>query len=208
MQMGLWGLGGAARIGVAVLCASATMVATLPGAAEVRSTTSTRAYTVGGSTASGLVSYMRSHPFAGDYGDAVANIRPSYNLSVATAAGKSGCRASNVTLKIHFTMTLPRARSTSGMAASTRSAWNAFAAYARQHEETHRRIYVQCANNFVAKAQRITAPSCAAVQASVRRLFEAEKRSCEARNRAYDRSERKRVAGMSLFRMASSRGKR
>ena len=204
MQLGLWGLGKAGRAGVAVLCAAATITA----AAEVRTTTSTRAYTVGGSTASGLVSYMRSHPFAGDYGDAVANIRPSYNLSVATAPGKSGCRASKVTLKVHFTITLPRARSTSGMAASTRSAWNAFAAYARQHEDVHKRIYIQCANNFVAKAQRVTGPSCATVQASVRRLLEAEKRACETRNRAYDRSERKRVAGMSLFRMASSRGKR
>ena len=94
------------------------------------------------------------------------------------------------------------------MAASTRSAWNAFAAYARQHEDVHKRIYTQCANNFVAKAQRVTGPSCVAVQASVRRLLEAGKQACETRSRAYDHSERKRVAGMSLFRMASSRGKR
>jgi predicted secreted Zn-dependent protease len=202
------GLGKAARIGAAALLAVATVATTTPGSADVRTTTATRAYVVGGTTASGLVSYMRSHPFPGDYGNAVANIRPSYSLTVGTSTGKGGCSASNVSLRIHFTMTLPRAKSTSGMAASTRSAWNSFAAYARQHEETHRRIYVACANSFIAKARKVSGSSCSAVQATVRRLLEAEKRSCEAKNRAYDRAERSRVASMSLFRMASSRGKR
>ncbi|KAB2868692.1 MAG: DUF922 domain-containing protein [Bauldia sp.] len=192
-----------------VLAASFVLPA-LPAAADVRTTTTTRSYSVGGSTASALVSYMRSRPLQGDYGNAVANIHPTYSLRVATAAGKGGCRASNVTLSIHFRLTLPTARSTSSMAASTRSAWNSFAAYARRHEDTHKRIYVQCGNNFVAKARRITASSCAAVQASIRRLLESEKRICETKQRAYDRAERSRVAGMSLFTMARgrSRGRR
>ncbi|HMN87277.1 MAG TPA: DUF922 domain-containing protein [Bauldia sp.] len=208
MQIGIVGLGRAARTGAATLFAAATLIAASPGTADVRTTTSTRAYMVGGTTASSLVSYMRSNPFPGDYGNAVANIRPTYSLSVGTTTGKGGCSAGNVSLRIHFTMTLPKARSSAGMSAGTRSAWNSFAAYARSHEETHRRIYVGCANSFVAKARKVTAASCGAVQATVRRLLEAEKRSCEAKNRAYDRAERSRLAGMSLFRMASSRGKR
>lgn len=191
------------RIGAAVLIAAGFVLAGTPATADVRTTTSSRSYSVGGSTAAALVSYMRSRPIRGDYGNAVANIHPTYNLSVATAAGKGGCRASKVTLKIHFAMTLPTAR-TSGMAASTRSAWNSFAAYARSHENTHKRIYIQCGNNFVAKAQRVTASSCGAVQASVRRLLESEKRSCESKQRAFDRAERSRIASMSLFRMARS----
>jgi len=170
--------------------------------AEVRSSTQTRSYSVGGTTARSLVSYMRSRPFHGSRGDAVANIRPSYALNVATRQSGSVCRASKVTLNIRFVMTLPRAQSTSAMNASTRSAWNAFVAFTRRHEETHRSIYVQCGNNFVAKAERMTASNCGALQASIRQLLEREKSACEARQRAFDRSEYRRVAGLSLFRMA------
>jgi len=170
--------------------------------AEVRTTTSYRSYYVSGSTARSLVSYMRSHPFRGDRGDAVANVRPVYRLSVATRTSGGTCSASKVTLSIGFTMTLPKARSESSMASSTRSAWRSFAAFANRHESTHRSIYISCGNSFVAKAQRLTGSSCAGLQASIRRLLESEKRSCEVRQRSFDRSESRRVSGLSLFRMA------
>ena len=50
--------------------------------ADVRTSTQTRSYSVGGTTATSLVSYMRSNPFHGARGDAVANIRPNYALSM------------------------------------------------------------------------------------------------------------------------------
>jgi predicted secreted Zn-dependent protease len=178
--------------------------------ADVRTTTQSRAYSVNGSTASSLVSFMRSNPFRGDTGDAVANVRPYYTLNVATKATGGTCRASGVTLNIRFVMTLPHARSISAMASSTRSAWNSFVAFTRRHEDTHRRLYIQCGNSFVAKAQRLTASSCGAVQASIRRLLEAEKRACDSRQRAFDRADYGRINGLSLFQMArgSSRARR
>ena len=61
------------------------------------------------------------------------------------------------------------------MASSTRSAWRSFVAFTKRHENTHRSIYIQCGNNFVAKAQRLTSESCGGLQASIRRLLEAGK---------------------------------
>ena len=198
------------RIGRAALTAGMVAGLCTAAMAEVRSSTQSRSYNVGGATARSLVSYMRSRPFHGSNGDAVANIRPSYALSVATRQSGSVCRASKVTLNMRFVMTLPRAQSASAMSASTRSAWNAFVAFTRRHEETHRSIYVQCGNNFVAKAERMTASNCGALQASIRKLLEREKSACESRQRAFDRSDYRRVAGLSLFRMArgSSRASR
>ena len=178
--------------------------------AEVHTSTQTRTYSVGGTTAASLVSYMRSNPFHGSRGDAVANIQPNYTLSMLTKQTGATCHASKVTLGLRFVMTLPHARSTSAMGSSTRSAWNSFVAFSRKHEETHRGIYVQCGNTFVAKAQRLTASNCAALQASIRRLLEAEKQACESKQRPFDRADYGRVAGLSLFRMArgSSRAER
>jgi predicted secreted Zn-dependent protease len=170
--------------------------------AEVRSSTQTRSYSVGGTTAASLVSYMRSNPFHGSKGDAVANIRPTYALNIVTRQSGATCRASTVTLNIRFVMTLPQARSASAMGSSTRSAWNSFVAFTRRHEETHRSIYVKCGNDFVAKAERLTSANCAALQASIRKLLETEKAICEGRQRAFDRADYGRIAGLSLFKMA------
>jgi predicted secreted Zn-dependent protease len=101
-------------------------------------------------------------------------------------------------------MTLPRARSESSMGSSTRSAWRNFVAFTKRHESTHRTIYTQCGNNFVARAQRMTSGSCAALSASIRRALEADKRACESKQRAFDRREYNRVTSLSLFRMAKS----
>lgn len=196
------GRGALAAMLAGSLCASAF--------AEVRSSTQTRAYSVGGTTATSLVSYMRSNPFHGSRGDAVANIRPTYGLNITSRQSGGSCRADRVTLNIRFVMTLPQARSASAMSSSTRSAWNSFVAFTRRHEETHRGIYVQCGNAFVAKAERLTASNCAALEASIRRLLETEKAVCESRQRAFDRADYGRVGGLALFTMAkgSSRASR
>jgi len=187
-----------ASVGLGAALVASLVVSAL---AEVHTTTQYRTYSVGGTTASSLVSHMRSNPFHGDSGDAVANIRPNYALSTITKQTGGTCRASRVALNIRFVMTLPGAR-ISAMASGTRAAWNSFVAFARRHESTHGSIYIQCGNTFVAKAQRLTASNCASLQASIRRLLETEKRSCEARQRAFDRADYGRVRGLSLFVMA------
>ncbi len=195
------GLRRAARVAVSTVLAFGMSAGAV---AEVRTSTQIHSYYVSGTNARSLVSYMRSHPFHGDGGDAVANVRPSYRLSASTTISGGTCRASRVTLSISFVMTLPRARSASSMSASTRGAWNSFTAFASRHENTHKSIYVQCGNAFVARAQRLTASNCAGLQASIRRLLETEKRACEIRQRAFDRSEYRRLSGLSLFQLAKS----
>ncbi len=197
-------------LGRAAVVAGVASSLSVGAMADVRTSTQTRNYSVGGTTATSLVSYMRSNPFHGSRGDAVANIQPNYALSMVTNQKGGTCRASKVTLGIRFLMTLPRARSASAMGSSTRSAWNTFVAFTKKHEETHRGIYIKCGNDFVAKAERLTASSCASLEASIRRLLETEKQVCESKQRAFDRADYGRVAGLSLFRMAkgSSRAER
>jgi predicted secreted Zn-dependent protease len=176
--------------------------------ADVKTSTRIQTYSVGGTTAHTLVSYMRSNPFHGSRGDAVANIRPNYRLNVASRQSGGTCRPSNVTLNIDFVMTLPKARNQ--LDSTTRSAWNAFVAFTKRHEETHRSIYVKCGNDFVAKAERLSAATCSALDAAIRRLLEVEKAVCDVRQRAFDRAEYGRVASLGLFKLAtrSSRASR
>jgi predicted secreted Zn-dependent protease len=193
--------------GIAALAAASLVLSGELAAAGVTTSTQTSSYRVGGSTASDLVSYMRYHPFPGDRGAAVANIRPSYSLSVVSAQTGATCRASAVNLRITFVMTLPSA-SSAGMSPATRAAWNSFVAFARRHEEHHRAIYLQCANTFVAKAQQATAGSCLGLNANIRSLLESQKRACDRLQAAFDRQDAPRVLGLSLFAMAGVPGRR
>jgi predicted secreted Zn-dependent protease len=193
--------------GIAGLAAAALVLSGELAAAGVSTSTRTSSYRVGGSTASDLVAYMRYHPFPGDHGAAVANIRPGYSLSVVTRQAGGACRASAVNLKVAFVMTLPSA-SSAGMSPATRAAWNSFVAFARRHEERHRAIYLQCANAFVAKAQRMTASSCLSLNAGIRSLLESQKRACDRLQAAFDRQDAPRVTGLSLFAMAGVPGRR
>lgn len=194
--------------GIAALAVASLVLSGDLAAAGVSTSTRTASYRVSGSTASDLVSYMRRNPFPGDHGGAVANIRPSYSLSVATRQAGGACRASAVNLKVGFVITLPVATGAGAMSPATRAAWGSFVAFARRHEERHRAIYLDCARGFVAKAERMTASSCIGLNAGIRRLLESEKRACERRQIAFDRQDSGRVVSLSLFAMAGRSGRK
>jgi len=192
-------------MGIVAIAASLVFAPLGDALAGVSSSSQINPYWVGGSTASALISYMRNRPFHGDRGDAVANIRPSYSLSVSGKQAGGSCRAVDVGLKVRFVITIPRARNAGAMSPATLSAWNNFVAFATRHENQHKSIYLQCAGEFVAKAMRMTAPSCFALSANIRSQFDAAKRACEKRQLAFDRRDYGRVFGLSLFAMASGR---
>jgi predicted secreted Zn-dependent protease len=193
------------RIIVALL-ATALALDSLGAFAGVTATTATRYYAVGGSSKAGLAQKMRANPFRGDRGGAVANIRPKYSLTVVTTQANGSCRVSRVDLKVRFVMTLPRANE-SAMSASTRASWRSFVAFARRHEQTHRSIYLQCARDFAAKAQRLKGSSCGGLKAEARRMLNAADRACDKRHAAFDRGERRRLSGQSLFRSTRTAGR-
>jgi len=56
---------------------------------------------------------MRRYPLRGAKGAELANIRPNYNLKVATKPGRA-CAVASINLHIKFTMTLPRAARPAG----------------------------------------------------------------------------------------------
>ena len=170
--------------------------------AQVTTTMTTNTYGVPGTTAKQIVQYMQSHPIRGDHGSAFANIRPRYTLSVKTAARGAICRAASVGVKIHFVLTLPEATGTRGMSKRVRTAWNGFSSFVKRHEEHHRQSYIGCAKSFVSAAKRETAPSCMAVEAAIRRMFDKHKRDCEAKQVAWDRGQKGALRKQSIVRLA------
>jgi predicted secreted Zn-dependent protease len=176
-----------------VLCVSAY--------AEVKVTVSKSEHVVQGTTAGGLVRSMNSNPIHGDHGSAYASIHPNFNLSVKTKEKGGQCRA-DVSIKLRFDLTMPKAASPGQMSSRTRNAWNSFVGYARGHEAWHQSSYTSCAKSFVGKAERMSGKQCIALQSDIRTAFNKMKRDCEAKQLEYDRGQRSVVARMSLFSMA------
>lgn len=184
--------------------ASAVVVAlTLtPSAGAVKTSNQFNTYRVPGTTARALVNYMLSSPYPGDHGGAFANIRPQYKLSIKTKESGGMCRVQDVDVDIRFVITLPEAADASRMSKSTRSAWNNFAAFARRHEEVHRASYTACAKAFVAAARRQKGGACYALTADIRQSFAQARRDCEAKQSAFDRSQKRVLSNLRLFNMA------
>ena len=172
-----------------------------PAVAEVKVTINKRDHLVQGTTASGLVRSMNGNPVHGDHGSAYASIHPTFNLSVKTKERGGLCRA-DVSIRLHFDLTLPKAASPGSMSSSTRAAWNSFTSYARNHEAWHQSSYTGCARSFVSRAERMNDKQCLALQSDIRTAFNKMKRDCEAKQLDYDRGQRSVVAGMRLFSMA------
>ncbi|WP_319531098.1 DUF922 domain-containing protein [uncultured Cohaesibacter sp.] len=176
-----------------------------PADARVRvsNRTEVRDYRVHGETAGELVSYMKRRPFRGDYGPAMANIRPRYTLRTATSKTARGCRISELSLDIRFIMTLPKAIDSHRHSSSTRQAWRGFRAFAKRHEEGHRKIYLSCARRYASKVLLLPPTlSCSSIERQARRMLREQEKACDIQHHAFDRREFRRVPSLSLFRQA------
>lgn len=156
-----------------------------------------RNHEVQGTTASGLVSFMNRNPIQGDHGAAYASIHPSFALDVSTRQKAGICKA-DVEVRLRLTLTMPTAN-TAAMSRRTRSAWNGFLGFARRHEAHHQASYTACARDFVAAAERLRARQCLALSSDIRRMFVQMQRDCEAKQRAFDRSQARVLPGLTLF---------
>jgi predicted secreted Zn-dependent protease len=169
--------------------------------AGVTSDTVYRTHWVGGTTPRTIVSSMGRNPVNGDHGGAYANIRPTYALSFDTAERGGSCRTRDVELDMRFVITLPASKNEARMSSRTRAAWRAFVEFARRHELEHRSSYLECGQALVQQVQAARAATCVEVRREVRQMLSAAKRNCDAKQAAFDRAERSRLAGLALFRL-------
>ncbi len=169
--------------------------------AGVTSDTVNRSYWVAGHTPRAIVGYMARNPLPGDHGAAYANIRPTYDLSFDTTQQGAMCRTRSVSLDMRFVLTLPASREEARMSGRTRSAWRAFTAFSERHELQHRSIYLECGRALVRQVSAARSETCTQLRREVRQLLSKAKRSCEAKQSAFDRAERQSLANLSLFRL-------
>jgi len=194
--------------GLAVL--SATCIILIPVAvdgarAAPKFSTKTVYYTVPGSTPKEMLAYMRRNGPHGNSGRPPSTSSAHITQTMRLSPTSSGCRINKRKLTVKMTLHLPRLAAGQKLSAAVRSTWNNFTAYAKQHENHHKSLYIACARRIDQRVRAVSnKQSCQAIRTRIKAIFAEENRLCERSNQAFDRLETERVANLPFFRQANS----
>ncbi len=160
--------------------------------AQPRQTTKYTYYPIGGDTAVSIYSAMlRRGPHV--------NGQKAYAATSATTSqdGKliqaKSCIVQDYRLKIDFTIRLPQIKNEAALPPSDRARWRQFAQFLKKHEETHRSIWLGCAQEMETKARAINAATCDAADAQAAKLWDEMRQNCARKHDAFDTAEQKRL---------------
>lgn len=105
----------------------------------------------------------------------------------------SSCQIEDYRLKLSFVIKLPKIKNERVLPASDRKQWQNFSAFLKAHEETHRQIWLDCAEDLERKVQAIKARSCSEADAKATKLWDKMRAACGKKHEAFDRAEQKRL---------------
>jgi predicted secreted Zn-dependent protease len=182
---------------VAVLLAGAAM-------ARPAGDTTYDYYTVGGSDAAELHNAMirRGPHLSGKNAYALTTMKSTQTGRLIQ--GKT-CKVSGYQVNMSFRMKLPKLRDGENLSGAERSRWSAFASFVKKHEETHRAIWLGCANEMERRVRAISAKTCSAWEAAEKKAVAAVVASCNAKHQAFDNAEQRRLARHPFVRAAFGR---
>ena len=166
----------------------------LPGGAEAKPVQSTKYvfYNVGGTTASSVYSAMlaRGPNVNGAKAYAATSAVSSQDGKLAQT---TSCVIEDYRVKIDFVIKLPKLKNEAVLPASDRSRWRQFSQFLKSHEETHRSIWLGCAQELESKVKAIKVKTCNAAEARASKLWDAMRKSCGKKHDAFDKAEQKRL---------------
>ncbi len=170
-------------VAVAPFCASAKPVFT----------TKYAYYNIGGDTAAEIYNAMiRRGPHVNG-ARAYASTSATSSQEGQLAQGQI-CAISDYRLRIDFVIRLPRIKNTKILTGGTRARWQQFSQFLKQHEETHRSIWLDCARDLERQVRAISVADCGVADAKAAKLWEQMRKSCTRKHDAFDAAEQKRLA--------------
>jgi predicted secreted Zn-dependent protease len=181
------------RFAMGVALAGAVLtVATAAGAAP-HSRTKYTYYTIKGQSAQEVYSSMIK------WGPHVNGAR-AYAATSATSSqegklvpGKQ-CRVTDYQFNIDFVIRLPKLANEASLQGETKKRWAAFSTFLRKHEETHRSIWLGCAQELEDQVRALRADDCDDVDRQAAKLWDKIRAQCNVKHDAFDAAEQKRLA--------------
>lgn len=106
--------------------------------------------------------------------------------------GKS-CSIQDYRVKLDFVIKLPKIRNEKLLPPAERKRWQQFSAFLKAHEETHQRIWMDCAADLERQVKAIKARSCDDADRKASQLWERMRQQCSRKHAAFDQAEQKRL---------------
>jgi predicted secreted Zn-dependent protease len=176
------------------LALAAMALVTVADAATIRKT-DYRFYPVSGATAYDInQSILRHGPKYGGlsaYGVTTYGYRPT-----ATCASAQGtdARVGIFKMELEFQIKLPKLNAEKTLTSDVKASWGKFSSFVRNHEETHRSIWLGCAKSAEIKIRSLRAKSCSALTKRIDQMLVNMAKSCNRQHEAFDAAEQKRLA--------------
>lgn len=118
-------------------------------------------------------------------------------VAVSSQGGKmyqgKFCEIENYAFNIDFTIKLPKLKNENALKGSTKTLWRNFSTFLKNHEETHRSIWLACGSALEAKVHAIKAKTCTEFDAKTVKLWNEIRASCTKKQDAFDAAEQKRL---------------
>jgi predicted secreted Zn-dependent protease len=177
-----------------------------PAIASAQSTdTQYTYYLIAGESAASLhFSMLRKGPkVRGGRAYASASMEPEVNIKTRSSGGS--CRIENFKVNMTFSIQLPQLKKAISLHPAVRKSFEDFRRFAKRHEETHRSIWLTCARVTEARARKIKARTCSQAESEAFKVFYSAMQRCDARQTAFDASEKRRLQQIPFIKQASER---
>jgi predicted secreted Zn-dependent protease len=156
-------------------------------------TTKYNYYKVSGDSAAGVyVSMLKRGP----------HVRGSKAYAATSAASsqrgklelKNSCRIIDYQYAIDFVIRLPKLTDEASLSPKARARWQQFSAFLRKHEETHRSIWIGCANEIQTRVSSVRGKSCDEVDKKAQAIRDEVQKACNRKHITFDAAEQKKLA--------------
>lgn len=178
--------------------------------AQVAHETKISHYRIGGKTPLGLVNGMFRKGKKQGGRVLLASLATKADYSVKFPP--NSCRNGKIKLNARFLMKLPVPRHKKRLSKDTAKSFNIFYSFLKKHEETHRRIMVQCLSRIQSRVNRLLSKtrSCEQLQTAksrVDRIAAEEAKRCRGKHDALDRRDEPKINSFSLYKAAKIESK-
>ena len=157
-------------------------------------------YKVSGDSAAGVyVSMLKRGPHVrGEKAYAATSAESSQRGKLEL---KNSCRIIDYQYSVDFVIRLPKLTDEASLSSSARARWQQFSSFLRKHEETHRSIWMGCANEIQSRVSAVRGKSCAEVDRKAQAIREQVQKACNRKHMAFDAAEQKKLARHPFVRM-------
>ncbi len=179
-------------LGMALLFFTAGLGLVDSAVAKTKTYTTYKYYTITGDTPAEIYAAMIKRGPDVNGVNAYASTLATSSQSGRLLQGKS-CKVQDYSFNINFVINLPKLRNEAALTGQTKAKYTQFKSFLKTHEETHRSIWMGCAQELETKMATLRTKSCKTMDKQAAKMWQVVRKSCDLKHKAWDKAEQKKL---------------